>query len=116
MLIIAWRTAWMTDDLERYLLECLKDEDFAAAHADEQDFLRLMDALAAQRAELGLSQREVAQRMGTSQSAVSELERLEADPRVSTLQRYARALGGRLRFDVGFATSDSVEVESGDCA
>ncbi len=45
----------------------------------------------------GISQRAVAAAMGTSQSAVSELEQgTTPDPRISTLQRWARAVGGRL--------------------
>lgn len=56
----------------------------------------LVQSLAALRSELGLSQTEVAARMGTSQSAVARLEAGDADPRLSTLERYAAALGGEL--------------------
>ncbi len=52
--------------------------------------------LAAQRAEQGLSQTEVAARMGTSQSAVARIESGDADVRLSTLERYAAALDRRL--------------------
>jgi transcriptional regulator with XRE-family HTH domain len=49
--------------------------------------------LVAERVAAGLSQTEVAARMGTSQSAVARLEAGAADVRLSTLQRYAAALG-----------------------
>jgi transcriptional regulator with XRE-family HTH domain len=52
----------------------------------------LADELVARRTELGLSQTEVAARMGTSQSAVARLESGQADVRLSTLERYAAAL------------------------
>jgi transcriptional regulator with XRE-family HTH domain len=52
--------------------------------------------LTARRAEEGLSQTEVAARMGTSQSAVARLESGDADVRLSTLERYAAALNLRL--------------------
>jgi transcriptional regulator with XRE-family HTH domain len=52
----------------------------------------LMDELAAARRERGLSQTEIAARMGTSQSAVARLERGELDARLSTVERYAAAL------------------------
>jgi transcriptional regulator with XRE-family HTH domain len=52
--------------------------------------------LAAARLDLGLSQTEVAARMGTSQSAVARIESGDADVRLSTLERYASALGQRL--------------------
>jgi predicted transcriptional regulator len=50
------------------------------------------------RGELGLSQTEVAARMGTSQSAVARLESGDGDVRLSSLQRYADALGRDLRW------------------
>jgi predicted transcriptional regulator len=56
----------------------------------------LADELAARRTELGLSQTEVAARMGTSQSAVARLESGQADVRLSTLERYVAALERQL--------------------
>src|SRR5208337_4853075 len=52
--------------------------------------------LAEQRQAVGLSQTEVAARMGTSQSAVARLESGTADVRASTLERYAAAVGGQI--------------------
>lgn len=49
--------------------------------------------LAVRRQSLGLTQTEVAARMGTSQSAVARLESGALDVRLSTLARYAAALG-----------------------
>jgi len=54
--------------------------------------------LVAGRRSLGLSQTEVAARMGTSQSAVARLESGDADVRLSTLERYAAAIGAELHF------------------
>lgn len=59
---------------------------------------RLSAALAARRRELGLSQAEVAARMGTSQSAVARLEAGGADARLSSLERYAAAVGRRIEW------------------
>ena len=61
----------------------------------------LADALVARRLELGLSQTQVAARMGTSQSAVARLESGDADIRLSTLERYAVALGHRIDWRLG---------------
>ena len=58
----------------------------------------LTEALVARRVELGLSQTEVAARMMTSQSAVARIEAGEVDIRLSTLERYAAALGQVLDF------------------
>ena len=56
----------------------------------------LTEELVARRLSLGLSQTEVAARMRTSQSAVARLESGDADLRLSTLERYAAALGQEL--------------------
>jgi transcriptional regulator with XRE-family HTH domain len=52
--------------------------------------------LAAARQEQGLSQTAIAARMGTSQSVVARLESGALDMRLSTLARYAEALGREL--------------------
>ena len=60
----------------------------------------LLDVLAERRAAVGLSQRQAAERMGTSQSAVNRIEVGETDPRLSTIQRYAAALGSTIRWEL----------------
>lgn len=57
---------------------------------------RLLQSLAERRKKLGLSQTAVAARMGTSQSALARLEGGESDPRISTVERYALAVGQEL--------------------
>ncbi|MFI5956861.1 helix-turn-helix domain-containing protein [Cryptosporangium sp. NPDC051539] len=59
-------------------------------------------ALADHRRAAGLSQTELAARMGTSQSSVARLEAGDVDPRMSTLERYAEALGGHLDVSLRF--------------
>lgn len=56
----------------------------------------LVDDLVARRIAMGLSQTDVAARMGTSQSAVARLESGNVDVRLSTLERYAAAVDRRL--------------------
>jgi transcriptional regulator with XRE-family HTH domain len=48
------------------------------------------------RAAAGLTQAEVARRMGTTQPVVARLERPGANPRYATLERALRATGHRL--------------------
>ena len=57
---------------------------------------KLLRSLADRRRELGLSQTAIAARMRTSQSALARLEGGEADPRISTVERYALAMGEEL--------------------
>ena len=60
----------------------------------------LIEELVRARRESELSQTEIAARMGTSQSAVARLESGELDARLSTLERYAAALGRTVDWQV----------------
>jgi len=63
----------------------------------EEEFAFLDEFLKA-RAAAGISQAEIAERMGTTQSAVARLEsgRGKHSPSLATLRKYARALGYRV--------------------
>jgi len=61
---------------------------------------QLLRELAARREKLGLSQTVVAARMGTSQSAVARLEAGEIDAKLSTVERFAAALGQKVEWRV----------------
>jgi predicted transcriptional regulator len=60
----------------------------------------LIDELVRVRQESELSQTEIAARMGTSQSAVARLESGTLDARLSTLERYAAALGATVDWQI----------------
>lgn len=64
---------------------------------------QLLHELAAKRERLGLSQTVVAARMGTSQSAVARLEAGELDAKLSTVERFAAALGQKIEWRVAKA-------------
>ncbi len=68
------------------------EEEFALAHA-----------LIGARAQAGLTQEELAQRMGTTQSAIARMESGKGRPSTSTLAKVAKATGTKLRvsFEVG---------------
>jgi transcriptional regulator with XRE-family HTH domain len=63
----------------------------------EEEFVFLDEFLKA-RAAVGIRQAEIAERMGTTQSAVARLEsgRGKHSPSLATLRKYARALGYRV--------------------
>jgi predicted transcriptional regulator len=56
----------------------------------------LTDELVERRHTLQLSQTQVAARMGTSQSAVARIEAAGTDVLLSTLERYAEAVGWQI--------------------
>lgn len=72
----------------------------------------LIAALVSLRRDHGLSQTQVAARMGTSQSAVARLESGGSDARLSTLGRYAQALGTELAFAVRHRPAQASEREA----
>ncbi len=74
---------------------------------------RLVAELAAQRQSAGLSQTQVAARMGTSQSAVARIEAADADVRASTLERYAAAVGSHLSWRLQAGMPDQPAGGSG---
>jgi transcriptional regulator with XRE-family HTH domain len=57
------------------------------------------------RREAGLTQAELAARLGTSQAAVARLERADTNPRLATLERALRAAGQRLQLSAAAADS-----------
>ena len=66
----------------------------------------LVSLLESRRVVLGLTQTEVAARMGTSQSAVARLESGDADVRLSTIERYAAAIDHELSWQLTPARAD----------
>jgi len=60
----------------------------------------LIEELVRARRDSELSQTQIAARMGTSQSAVARLESGDLDARLSTLERYAAALGRTVDWQV----------------
>jgi predicted NBD/HSP70 family sugar kinase/transcriptional regulator with XRE-family HTH domain len=82
------------DDLDEMLEEIAADPDARAAYEDALLREELLESLV--NARKRRSQKAVAAAMGTTQSAISDIENGRVDPRLSTLQRYARAVGKRL--------------------
>ncbi len=81
-------------------LKALKAE--LLAHADTRaeydalaDEFAMARELIAARTRAGLTQADVAERMGTTQSAVARLEGGKAAPSLRSVQRYAQAVGCR---------------------
>lgn len=75
----------------------------------EADIALLRDLIKLRKAR-GLTQEQVAERMMVSQSAVAQFERYDSNPKLSTLRRYAVAVGARVRHvvvdDADLTTSD----------
>jgi DNA-binding XRE family transcriptional regulator len=81
-----------------------RNPDFPGLVEAALDRRELMRALAAERRAIGLTQTEMAAVLGTSQSQVARLESGNADARLSTVARFAAALGKRIEFRLESAT------------
>ena len=73
----------------------LADADTRAAYDALADEFGMARELVAARARAGLTQAEVAERMGTTQSVIARLEGGGRQPSMRTVQRYAKAIGCR---------------------
>ncbi|MFB8419280.1 helix-turn-helix domain-containing protein [Streptomyces albidoflavus] len=71
----------------------LDDAQTSNAADDTEAIMMLVETLVRHRKTCRITQKQVARAMETSQSAVSDFERLGGDPRLSTIMRYARAVG-----------------------
>ncbi|TBL58051.1 helix-turn-helix domain-containing protein [Hafnia paralvei] len=60
------------------------------------------------REELQLSQKQIAESLGVSQPAVTQLEQRGNELKVSILKRYIEAMGGKLSIDVELPTGKRV--------
>ena len=76
--------------------ELLTDAETRAEYEAMADEFAIARELIAARARAGMSQGEVAQRMGTTQSVVARLESGKRPPSMRTVQRFAQAVGGHL--------------------
>jgi predicted transcriptional regulator len=85
------------DDLKKDLL---RREDVRAEYDAMAEEFRLAEALISARTKARLTQAQVAERMDTSQSYVAKLESGQVNPSMKALQRYAAAIGARLRINL----------------
>jgi ribosome-binding protein aMBF1 (putative translation factor) len=74
-----------------------KNPEFCAAYDALEDEFALASQLIGARAHANLSQAELAERMGTSQSAIARLESGRFRPSTRTLEKLAAATGMKLR-------------------
>ena len=85
----------MTKRLQTIKRKMLADREVQAAYDNLADEFDLARELIAARARVGLTQAEVAERMGTTQSVIARLESGAQMPSVTTLLKFAKATGSR---------------------
>ena len=85
----------MTKPLRAIKKKMLADREVRAAYEALRDEFDLARELIAARVRAGLTQAQVAERMGTTQSAVARLESGAQMPSVNTLLKFAKATRSR---------------------
>ena len=73
---------------------------YAALEKKHEVALAIADLVILHRTRTGLTQEALAERMGTSVSAISRLESGFHVPSIETLRKLAEALGGRVKIDI----------------
>lgn len=98
----------MTDDRHVATLDTTLIKARAKVLAREDRELKV--ALIRVRRETGLSQKDVADRLGVTQQSIHKLERYDSDPKASTLRRYANAVGALVEHHVHTDIGQSVHL------
>lgn len=91
------------------------DDSYGLALHNSTNSYDFMFSLVRARKDAGLKQADVAENMGVTQQAVSRIEAMDGDPALSTLRRYATAIGVALDLKIDekshwFKTESSVRA------
>ena len=88
-------------DLERYVKKRKRlDPEFAEGFDVGYSNFKVGVLLRQAREKAGMTQDDVARRLRTKKSAISRIENHAEDIRLSTIQKYAKALGKNLRVEI----------------
>jgi transcriptional regulator with XRE-family HTH domain len=89
----------MRNTLKDFKKRALARPEVRREYEKLKEEFELLDEILKARAEAGLTQAELAERIGTTQSAVARMETAigKHSPSIATLKRYACALGYRLQ-------------------
>ncbi|RLB33580.1 MAG: hypothetical protein DRH12_18240 [Deltaproteobacteria bacterium] len=80
------------DELERFELRAMDEEE------EYENFLiKIVTQIIKLRMVKGITQKELAEKLGTKQSAISRLENMSANPTLKFLYKVLKALGGEIK-------------------
>ncbi|MBU2497976.1 MAG: helix-turn-helix domain-containing protein [Proteobacteria bacterium] len=89
------------NDLDRYIKKRKKtDPDFAKGFEEGYRDFKIGVILRQAREDAGLTQEELADRVGTQKTAISRIENHAEDIKLSTIQKVAKALGKNLEISL----------------
>ncbi|HET6400981.1 MAG TPA: helix-turn-helix transcriptional regulator [Candidatus Kapabacteria bacterium] len=91
----------MKDDLDRIIEKRKKiDPEFAKGYEEGFAAFKIGVLLKLARERAGMTQEQVAVKLRTNKSAISRIENHADDIRLSTLHKYAHALGRKIKLEI----------------
>ncbi|MBU2508897.1 MAG: helix-turn-helix transcriptional regulator [Patescibacteria group bacterium] len=87
-------------DFDDYKKEWMKNPKFRKAYDDLELEYALIDKIIEKRIKEGLTQTEIARRMGTKQSAISRFESGNYNPTLAFIKKLADALDVKLKITI----------------
>ena len=89
------------DDLDRWIEKQKRtDPEFAEGYDEGYENFKIGVLLQMSREQAELTQEQVAQKMGTKKSAISRIENHAENITLSTLNKYAKALGKKVHLEI----------------
>ncbi len=76
--------------------QLMKDPEFKKAYDELEIEFAIASASIRARKKHNLSQKQLAEKLGTKQSVISRVETAQTTPSVSFLKRFAKAFGGKV--------------------
>jgi len=95
-------------DLKEFKKELLKDSKFAKEYFKDDSAFDIANIIIEMRISKGMTQDQLAKKVGTKQSGIARLERGETLPSLTLLEKVAKALGEKLY--VGFKSNERLLV------
>lgn len=85
---------------QKVLAKALKNPAFKKAYDVLDVEYSVIEQIISKRLEKGMSQEELADKIGTKQSAIARLEGGNTNPSVAFLEKVSKALGGKLQISI----------------
>lgn len=85
---------------EKLKKELLSDPETKRLYDEMEAEYQVVSEVIRKRLEKKMSQKQLADRIGTKQSAISRLESGESNPSINFLSKVAKALGGELQIKI----------------
>ena len=85
---------------EESLAELLKDPEWKKGYDALEVEFSIIEQVLRKRIQKKMSQKQLAEKVGTKQSAIARLEGGNSNPSVAFLEKVAKALGGKLQISL----------------